>query len=68
MGDHDYLYFREPAELRIELSSGGYRTYEPDPKPVKWSPTLGPNVFFRNLEMLPSMFEAFPVPEDPPAR
>lgn len=60
MGDMDYVYFREPGGLRIELCSGGYRSYEPDLTPVRWTPDQGPTVASANLEMPPSMFEVFP--------
>ena len=30
MGEQDYLYFREPGGVRIELNTGGYRNHDPD--------------------------------------
>jgi catechol 2,3-dioxygenase len=30
MGEQEYLYFREPGGLRLEVNSGGYRDYQPD--------------------------------------
>src|SRR5579871_963753 len=30
MGEQTYLYFRDPAGLRYEINSGGYRNYQPD--------------------------------------
>jgi catechol 2,3-dioxygenase len=60
MGEQDYLYFREPGGVRVELNAGGYRSYEPDREPVHWRPEQGSNVFYRNLSMPHSMFESFP--------
>jgi catechol 2,3-dioxygenase len=60
MGEQDYLYTREPSGLRVELNSGGYRNYEPDREPVRFEPTQGSNVFYKNLAMPHSMFESFP--------
>ena len=34
IGEQNYLYFRDPAGLRYELNSGGYRNYVPDWEPV----------------------------------
>ncbi len=65
MGDIDYLYFREPSGMRIELNSGTLRNYEPDWQPVRWTNGQGANVFFRNVEMPHSMFESFPLAEVP---
>jgi len=60
MSEIDYLYFREPGGLRIELNSGSYRNYEPDWEPKRWTAAQGSNVFFRNLGMPQSMMESFP--------
>ncbi|HLH70610.1 MAG TPA: VOC family protein [Candidatus Dormibacteraeota bacterium] len=60
MGEIDYVYFREPGGMRIELNSGTIRNYEPDWKPVKWTPEKGSNVFFRNRDFSPTMSESFP--------
>jgi catechol 2,3-dioxygenase len=60
MGEQDYLYFREPGGMRIELNSGGYRNYEPDWETVRFEPQQGSNVFYKNLGMPHSMFESFP--------
>ena len=30
MGEQDYLYFREPGGMRVEINTGGYRLYIPD--------------------------------------
>lgn len=61
MGEIDYLYFREPGGMRIELNSGTIRNYEPDWEPVKWAIEQGSNFFFRNILAPPeTMFESFP--------
>ncbi|MBV8217463.1 MAG: VOC family protein [Solirubrobacterales bacterium] len=60
MGEQEYLYFREPGGVRIELNTGGYRIYQPDWEPVKWTPSQGSQTFYRNLAMPDSMLEAFP--------
>jgi catechol 2,3-dioxygenase len=65
MGEIDYVYFREPAGLRLELNSGTTRNYEPDLEPIKWTLEQGSNVFFRNIEAPPSPYlrDAFPPAE-----
>ena len=60
MGFQTYLYFREPGGMRIELNSGGWRNYQPDWKPVRWSPAMGSNDFYRLNAFPQSMMEAFP--------
>jgi catechol 2,3-dioxygenase len=60
MGEQDYVYFREPGGMRVELNAGGYRNYEPDWQTVRFEPQQGSNVFYRNLGMPHSMFESFP--------
>jgi catechol 2,3-dioxygenase len=60
MGEQEYLYFREPGGARLELNTGGYRNYQPDWEPVKWTPAQGSNTFYRNVAMPDSMLEAFP--------
>src|SRR6266542_1309115 len=60
MGEQDYLYFREPDGVRIELNAGGYRNYEPDWTPVRFEPDQGSNVIYKNRGMPHSMFESFP--------
>ena len=37
MGENNFLYVRDFGGIRIELFSGGYRNYQPDWEPVKWS-------------------------------
>jgi catechol 2,3-dioxygenase len=61
MGEQDYLYFREPGGMRFELNSGGYKNYAPDWQTVRWRPSQGSNVFYRNLGPPPAAYrEAFP--------
>ena len=60
MGEQDYLYFREPSGNRIEVNTGGYRLYEPDWKPVKWTPAMGSNTLYKNVPLVESMLEATP--------
>ena len=62
LGEQEYLYFREPSGLRIELNAGGYRNSDPDWSPVGWTLDQGANVWYRNLAMPRSMFESFPPP------
>jgi catechol 2,3-dioxygenase len=60
IGEQNYLYFREPGGLRIEINSGGYRNYVPDWQPTEWRPSQGSNTMYRNVAMPDSMMEAFP--------
>jgi catechol 2,3-dioxygenase len=60
MGEQDYLYFREPGGLRVELNTGGYRNYEPDYETIRFEPQQGSNVFYKNNALPHSMFESFP--------
>lgn len=60
MGEQDYLYVREPGGARIEINTGGYRLYEPDWEPRRWTPAQGSNTFYRNVAMPDSMMEGFP--------
>lgn len=60
IGEQNYLYFREPGGLRIEINTGGYRNYVPDWEPVEWRPSQGSNTMYRNVAMPDSMMEAFP--------
>ncbi|GGJ58469.1 VOC family protein [Deinococcus roseus] len=66
MGEQNYLYFREPGGVRIELNTGGVRNYVPDWKTVVWKPSQGSNSMYRNQGMPNSMLEAFP-PANAPA-
>ena len=63
MGEQDYVYFREPGGMRIEINAGGYRNYEPDWQTVRYEPHQGSNVFYKNLGLPHSMFESFPLVE-----
>ncbi|WP_291039831.1 VOC family protein [Herbiconiux sp.] len=60
IGEQNYLYFREPSGLRVEVNSGGYRNYVPDWEARRWTPSVGSNNFFKNWNMPDSMMEAFP--------
>ena len=60
MGEQDYLYTREPGGVRVEVVTGGYRLYQPDWETLKWMPSQGSNVFYRNLPMPDSMMQATP--------
>lgn len=60
IGEQNFLYFREPSGLRVELNSGGYRNYVPDWTPNTWKPSEGSNNFYRNGAMPHSMTESFP--------
>lgn len=63
VGEQNFLYFREPSGLRVELNSGGYRNYVPDWEANTWKPSQGSNNFFRNGTMPHSMTESFPTAE-----
>jgi catechol 2,3-dioxygenase len=43
IGEQNFLYFRDPAGLRYELNSGGYRNYVPDWEPLEYGVEDGPN-------------------------
>jgi catechol 2,3-dioxygenase len=55
IGEQNYLYFRDPAGLRYELNSGGYRNYVPDWEPVIWSPEQGSNNVYRTEVEMPAV-------------
>jgi catechol 2,3-dioxygenase len=55
IGEQNYLYFRDPAGLRYEINSGGYRNYVPDWEPVVWPFLDGPNNTFRTEIGLPAV-------------
>jgi catechol 2,3-dioxygenase len=59
-GENTYLYCREPGGMRVELFSGGYRNYQPDWEPVRWTPSQGSQDMYRNSTMPDSLFEFFP--------
>ena len=67
IGEQNFLYYREPSSLRIELNTGGYRNYVPDWEPNTWKPSLGSNNFYRNSTMPMSMTESFPAADGPSA-
>ncbi|KAE8765740.1 VOC family protein [Georgenia thermotolerans] len=60
IGEQQYLYFREPSGLRVELNSGGYRNYVPDWEPNTWTPGKGGMNFYRNAPTAMSIYESFP--------
>jgi catechol 2,3-dioxygenase len=60
IGEQNFLYFREPSTLRIEVNTGGYRNYVPDWEPYEWHPSQGSNNFYRNSTMPKSMMDNFP--------
>lgn len=66
-GENTYMYVRDPgSNHRIELFSGGYRNYEPDWEPRRWTPDEGGSEIFRNVVMPESMMvDLFP-PEGSP--
>jgi catechol 2,3-dioxygenase len=66
IGEQNFLYFRDPSTLRVEVNTGGYRNYVPDWEPNVWKPSQGPNNFYRNALMPMSMTESFP-PADMPS-
>jgi catechol 2,3-dioxygenase len=63
LGEQDFLYFRVPGGVRIEVNSGGYKNYEPDWKPVRWTHAQGSNIYYKNQDMPRSVFESFPQAE-----
>lgn len=67
IGEQNFLYYREPSSLRIELNTGGYRNYVPDWEPQTWTPSLGSNNFYKNSQMPMSMTESFPAADGPSA-
>ena len=60
MGEQDYMYFRAPGGIRLEINTGGYRNYVPDWQTRRWVPSQGSNTFYRNVAMPDSMMEGFP--------
>lgn len=67
IGEQNFLYFRDPSGMRIEVNTGGYRNYVPDWEPNTWRPTQGSNNFYRNSVMPMSMTESFPPDAAPSA-
>jgi catechol 2,3-dioxygenase len=67
IGEQNFLYYREPSSLRVELNTGGYRNYVPDWEANTWKPSQGSNNFYRNSAMPMSMTESFPPADGPSA-
>ena len=67
IGEQNFLYFRDPSTMRIEVNTGGYRNYVPDWEPNVWRPSQGSNNFYRNGQMPMSMTESFPPDAKPTA-
>lgn len=63
IGEQNFLYYRDPSTMRIELNTGGYRNYVPDWEPNTWTPSGGSSNFYRNGAMPMSMTESFPPAE-----
>jgi catechol 2,3-dioxygenase len=61
IGEQHYLYLRDPAGLRYELNSGGYRNYVPDWEPVVWRLEDGPNNTYRTEIGMPADYMV-PIP------
>lgn len=67
IGEQEFLYFRDPSGVRIEVNTGGYRNYIPDWEPNDWTAEQGADDFFRNRTLPQSMLEAFPPAPKPTA-
>lgn len=67
IGEQNFLYFRDPSTMRVEVNTGGYRNYVPDWEPNVWRPSQGSNNFYRNSQMPMSMTESFPPDAAPTA-
>jgi catechol 2,3-dioxygenase len=67
IGEQNFLYFREPSGLRVEINSGGYRNYIPDWQPNLWTTEQGCDDFFINRTVPQSMLEASPPADGPTA-
>lgn len=67
IGEQNFLYYRDPSTMRIELNTGGYRNYVPDWEPQTWRPSQGSNNFYKNGAMPMSMTESFPPADGPSA-
>jgi catechol 2,3-dioxygenase len=61
IGEQHYLYFRDPAGLRYELNSGGYRNYVPDWEAPIWRLEDGPNNTYRTEIGMPAHYMV-PIP------
>ncbi len=60
IGENTCVYVKEPGGMRIELFSGGYRSYEPDWVPVEWTRELGSNDLYRTADSPPSFRTMIP--------
>ncbi len=60
IGEQNFLYFRDPSTMRVEVNTGGYRNYVPDWTPSTWKPSQGSGSLYRNSAMPMSMTESFP--------
>jgi catechol 2,3-dioxygenase len=60
IGEQYSVYFREPGGMRAEITTGGYRIYQPDWEPVIWSPDQGSREFYRPSYETDRMAELFP--------
>lgn len=67
IGEQNFLYFRDPSTMRVEVNTGGYRNYVPDWEANTWRPSQGSNNFYRNGIMPMSMTESFPPDAAPSA-
>ncbi|MGI9825357.1 VOC family protein [Agromyces sp. Marseille-Q5079] len=67
IGEQNFLYFRDPSGMRVEVNTGGYRNYVPDWEPNDWKPSQGSNNLYRNGAMPMSMTESFPPDAAPSA-
>jgi catechol 2,3-dioxygenase len=67
IGEQNFLYFRDPSTMRVEVNTGGYRNYVPDWEANTWRPSQGSNNFYRNSSMPMSMTESFPPDAAPSA-
>jgi catechol 2,3-dioxygenase len=59
-GENQYLYFREPGGMRIEMFSAGYRNYLPDWEPIRWQTPSDRPYDMSGTAIPESFFEVFP--------
>jgi catechol 2,3-dioxygenase len=60
IGEQYAVYTREPGGIRIEITTGGYRIYQPDWEPIYWTPDQGSREFYRPRYETDPMTEMFP--------
>ena len=60
IGKQAFLYVREPGGARVEINSGGYRTYAPDWGPVQWRYSQGANDVYLTSPQPAVSRESFP--------